>query len=146
MTPPSTGAGPPEYAKGDPRRPLALQYLPSIAVHSSGEKVVTWPLVSEIALGQLSTESPGQTNFPPDPVTPAVPPDVPALPVVPALPPAPGLPVPAVPVRMPPSPPQFAKKTANESAPPIPTSADNLTTLAKPFRMLDGPFAIMRGF
>ena len=37
-------------------------------------------------------------------------------------------------------PPQFEKKTANESAPPAPTSADNLTTLAKLFRMLVSPF------
>ena len=63
-------------------------------------------------------------------------PVAPAVPLVPATPPL----VPAAPVRGPSSPPQLEKKTANESAPPAPTSADNLTTLAKLFRMLVRPF------
>ena len=111
-----------------------MQYLPSAGLHSSGEKVVTCALV--IAAGQFSVMSPGHMKRPPDPVTPAVP-VAPAVPLVPATP----LPVePADPVRGPSAPPQLEKKTANESAPPAPTSADNLTTLAKLFRMLVRPF------
>ena len=60
---------------------------------------------------------------------------VPAVPFVPAVPL-----LPAEPVRMPDDPPQFEKKTANESDPPAATSTDNLRRPAHVLRMLVRPF------